>query len=309
MDRLHSLKILAGLAATFTLAACSQDVLTDGTPLEEKSPLELTASNLYEAVATPQSRGTIDGTWEEGDGVAVRVSGKIKKYIATSVPDGSIHLTGKDIIDADTDFWWTKKGESKTVDAWYPYSEGQPEEWKVSSLQTAESLVKEDLMCASSTVVTQAHSTIKFEHMLAKVVINLKSDLDYLKNASEVKVSLTGQYQTGMLKKYGDVWDFSGKAGDSPNYTITAYESSSHATYQALVIPLPQSDNPCIVIDVDGIAYSYAIPNTGGSIFTDGYQYTFNITVQEEGLAVAPSISSWQGGDGIDASGTSYINE
>ena len=43
MDRLHSLKILAGLAATFTLAACSQDGLTDGTPLEEKSPLELTA--------------------------------------------------------------------------------------------------------------------------------------------------------------------------------------------------------------------------------------------------------------------------
>lgn len=286
-------------AATFTLAACSQDGLTDGTPLEEKVPLELTASNLYEAVATPQSRGTIDGTWEEGDNVAVRVNGKIKKYIATSAPDGSIHLTGKDITDADTDFWWTKNGESKKVDAWYPYSAEVPTTWEVSSTQTAESLVEEDLMYAQSKSVTQDNSMIKFEHKLTKVVINLKCESDYLKNASEVKVSLTGQYRTAFIYASNFYLDVSGENDN----TIIPCELSDRATYQALVIPLPQSDNPSIVIKVDEAEYSYAIPNTVGSIFTGGWQYTFNITVQEEGLDVSVGESFDWNKDGATGSG------
>ena len=233
MDRLHSLKILAGLAATFTLAACSQDGLTDGTPLEEKSPLELTASNLYEAVATPKTRGTIDGNWEGAKTVAVRVNGKIEEYAVTSEPDRSIHLTGKDITDADTGFWWTKNGESKTVDAWYPYSAEVPTKWEVSSTQTAKSLVEEDLMYAQSKSVTQDNSMIEFKHMLTKVVINLKCDLDYLENASEVKVSLTGQYQTASIITSSFYLSGSGMY----NNTIIPYESSSRATYEALVIP------------------------------------------------------------------------
>lgn len=293
MNRLHLGKILAGLAATFTLAACSQDVLTDGTPLEEKVPLDLTASNLYEAVATPKTRGTIDGNWEGAKTVAVRVNGKIKKYAATSEPDGSIHLTGKDITDADTGFWWTANGQSKKVDAWYPYSAAVPVDWSVPLEQNAMTFIEKDLMCAPSTQVTQDNSRITFEHMLTKVVINLKCNSDYLKNASEVKVSLTGQYQTGTLRNYSGVWDFSGKAGESPNYTITAYESSPHATYQALVIPLGQSTQN-IVIKVDGTAeYSCTI---SGCNFVDGYQYTFDITVKEQGLEVSPAISDWTTG-------------
>lgn len=302
MNRLHSLKIFAGLAATFTLAACSQDVLTDGTPLEEKVPLELTASNLYEAVATPQSRGTIDGTWEEGDNVAVRVNGKIKKYIATSDPDGSIHLTGKDITDADTGFWWTENGQSKKVDAWYPYSAEVPTTWEVSSTQTAESLVEEDLMYAQSKSVTQDNSMIEFEHMLTKVVINLKCESDYLENASEVKVSLTGQDRTASIIPSSFYLSGSGVYDN----TIIPCELSDRATYQALVIPLPQritGEMPRIVINVDGTEYSYTIKQDVGSIFTGGYQYTFNITVREEGLEVSVGESFDWDKDGETGSG------
>ncbi|MCD8275962.1 MAG: fimbrillin family protein [Alistipes sp.] len=302
----HLLRNLAAaIIACAGFTACSQDGLTDGTPLEEKTPLELTASHLYEAVATPQTRGTIDGNWEGAKTVAVRVNEKIKEYTATTGTDGKTMLTCNDITEADTEFWWTKNGESKTVDAWYPYSEGQPEEWKVSSPQTAESLVKEDLMCASSTVVTQTGSTIKFEHMLAKVVINLICNSDYLEKASKVEVSLTRQYQTGTLTNYGSVWNFSGKIGDSPNYTITAYESSPRATYQALVIPLSQG-NPSIVINVDGAKYSYTIKGVG-SIFSGGNQYTFNITVKEEGLEVTVEENiGWE--EGNTGSGTVEID-
>ena len=83
------------------------------------------------------------------------------------------------------------------------------------------------------------------------------------------------------------------------------YESSSRATYEALVIPLSESDNPSIVINVDGAEYSYKIPREGhASIFTGGYQYTFNITVKEEGLDVSVGENIVWGTDGEIGSGT-----
>lgn len=276
--------ILFMMMSAVLTASCSQDALDEGqdTALPEGAyPLELTAGGL-QAVATPATRGTVDGNWEGAKTVAVRVNGNIKEYTATG--SATATLTGIDITDADTDFWWTKSGESKTVDAWYPYMAEQPGDWSVSLEQTETTIADEDLMYASSTQVTQTRSTIQFEHMLAKVIINLAGS-DYLKNASKVEVSLTGQYKTASI--YTGFY-LSGK-GLADN-TITPYELPSpndgyYATYQALVIPLA-SGNPCIRINVEGTEYSYTIVQDVGSIFTGGYQYTFNITVRAEGLNV-----------------------
>ena len=83
MRRLHSYRmILSGLAALAVMTACTQDELADGMPMQEKAPLELTA-NLYHSVATPataNTRGTVDGDWENAHTVAVRVNGKVKEY-------------------------------------------------------------------------------------------------------------------------------------------------------------------------------------------------------------------------------------
>lgn len=307
MDRLHSLKILAGLAAVSLLSACSQDGLTDGTPLEEKTPLELTASNLYEAVATPKTRGTIDGNWQGAKTVAVRVNGKIKEYTVSSGIDGKTILTCNDITEDDTEFWWTKNGESKTVDAWYPYSDTQPTDWKVSLEQTAETIAQEDLMYASSTPVTLANSAIEFEHMLTKVVINLV-DSEYLQQASDVSVSLTGQYQTGEFKiKTGSGKGYmAGKILSEPNCTITPYllppspDDVYYATYEALCIP--DFNVASINIEVDEATYQKSMFPQGVS---SGQQYVYTITVKEEGLEVSPQISGWT--DGADASGTIVI--
>lgn len=309
MDRLHSLKILAGLAAVSLLSACSQDGLTDGTLLEEKTPLELTASNLYEAVATPQTRGTIDGNWQGAKKVAVRVNGKVKEYTPTPVgTEGTTaRLTCPDITEDDTDFWWTKNGESKTVDAWYPYSDTQPTDWKVSLEQTAETIAQEDLMYASSTPVTLANSAIEFEHMLTKVVINLV-DSEYLQQASDVSVSLTGQYQTGEFKiKTGSGKGYmAGKILSEPNCTITPYllppspDGVYYATYEALCIP--DFNVASINIEVDEATYQKSMFPQGVS---SGQQYVYTITVKEEGLEVSPQINSWT--DGTSGSGTVEI--
>lgn len=109
------------------LASCTQDELAGGSLLEERALLEPTATNLYESVATLAgigTRGTVDGDWNGADRtVAVRVNGTVKEYIIYRFSGNGAHLTCGDIADNDTDFRWTEKDETKSVDAWYPYSD------------------------------------------------------------------------------------------------------------------------------------------------------------------------------------------
>ena len=78
--------ILILVAAALVLAACSQDEPTGDSLLKGKYPLELTAANLHEAVATPAmtgTRSTVDGNWEDALSVAVQVGGEngpVKEY-------------------------------------------------------------------------------------------------------------------------------------------------------------------------------------------------------------------------------------
>lgn len=308
---MHKLKqILFLLAAALLLAACTQDEPTDGTPLEEKSPLVLTASNLYEADATPKTRGTIDGNWNDAKTVAVRVNrSDVKEYTATNVSGNSATLTCDDITEDDTDFWWTANNQTKNVEAWYPYSDARPTGWSVDLTQTEQTLIDKDLMHILSAQVTQANSTITFEHMLAKVVINLFPS-DYLTSAEDVKVTLTNQYQTGELNVTASVATFSGSG--SSIYTITPYRLPSpngnyFATYQALVIPFGYDviQKSLIRVEVDGATYSYRLSSSGTGVgsFNSGYQYTYNITVKAEGLEVTTSSIAW----GIGTIGTGTL--
>ena len=63
-DMKHSFLVLC--AAALAATACTNDELGNGTLPGGKYPLELTAANLHEAVATPAvtgTRSTVDGNW------------------------------------------------------------------------------------------------------------------------------------------------------------------------------------------------------------------------------------------------------
>ena len=305
--RTHLLQYMAAFLACVFFASCSQDELADngqGTLLPiGQYPLELTAANLNESVATPAkaaTRGTVDGNWEGARSVAVRVNGKVKEYVVDSYTAGSAKLTCPDITEADTDFWWTKNGEKKAVDAWYPYYDTLPTEWPIENTQTAETLAAQDLMYGCALDMTQTNPTIKFKHQLAKVEINLVNS-DYLKSASEVNVSLDGQYKTGELEVYPNGTSyFHGKFGEASNSTIIPCKLSSpnhdyYASYQALVIPLDMeaAKKSNLNVIVDGVTYRCKLKNHSGYVIhlQSGYLYTFNITVKEHGLDVKVSES------------------
>jgi len=304
MNRIHNIQATILLLATALLASCSQDELADNsTALPTPIPLELATDNLYETVAT---RGTVDGDWQDALSVAVRVNeATVKEYTVTPAAGGGAQIVPLETPGiTETDFWWTKQNETKQVDAWYPYQEAMPADWSVSTVQTAETLKQEDLMYAKRTAVSLSNSSIIFEHVLAKVNINLASS-PYLDQAADVKVYLDNQYVTGTFTYYsGDDYIFQGKIGTLANQTIEPYRlptpsGNNFASYTAIVIPLDIVRVPAIRVMVDGTIYKYDFPTGYGGFreFGSNCQYTCNITVKEEGLSVnGVQITQWDTG-------------
>ena len=295
------------VAAALVLAACSQDEPAGDSLPGGKYPLELTAANLHEAVATPAVTGTrsmVDGNWEDALSVAVQVGGEnglVKEYEVASTSGNGAKLTCPTLTEADTQFWWTSSTESKTVRAWYPYSETVPKTWPVSLTQTEETLKKEDFMMTDGQVTVSLNNPqIAFSHLLAKVEINLIQS-EYLQNASEVSVSLPGMYETGKLRDLSSsrpVIVYNNEEKDDKEiipYRLPSANDDCYASYQALIIPDEEQKTRKIKVIVDDVIYTLSNIAT----YNPRFRYTYNITVQEEGLEVSVAQSStWTNGNG-----------
>lgn len=103
------------LVAALTLASCSQDELVDDNRLPEgKYPVVIQATGL-QAVATPASRATVDGDWQNVETtVAVKVDDMdAREYSATSSDtDGYKTAT----LKSSNPFYW-QSTEPITVSA------------------------------------------------------------------------------------------------------------------------------------------------------------------------------------------------
>ena len=112
-------------------------------------------------------------------------------------------------------------------------------------------------------------------------------------------------YETGTLKDLSTYPSIYAKIGENPDKEITPYKLPStndgcYASYQALVIPDGVSGGSKeIKVVVDDIIYTLSSVAT----YNPRYRYTYNITVQEEGLEVSVAQSTtWT--DGNDGSGS-----
>ena len=305
------------VAAALVLAACSQDEPAGDTLPGGKRPLVINASGL-QSIATPQTRGTLEGNWDGVETVGVRVeipSLPLKKYKveAEAAGSGNAHLSPAEPLGAgDMAFWWTSTTETKTVTAWCPYGDGYiPAWWTIPEKQTAENMQAADLLFARKEGMTLQDcetGTFEFRHMLSKVRINLKAS-EYLQSAAKVDVRLLDQYtmasiSTATLTLQG----LSTRDKDITPYQLETPEPGCYASYEALVIPLTDNDkneiDELISITVDDDAqYIYHLPDDyNNALFLGGYVYTFNITVDAKGLEVSVAQSTdWN--KGTDGSG------
>lgn len=319
MNRILNIQATILLLAAALLAACTQDELTDngqGTPLPEPVPLTLAAGGSYEAAVTPaepSTRGTIDDDWQNTSSVAVWVNGNIKEYIASGQNGNRATLVPAETPGlAETNFWWTEQGQTKTVYAWYPYQTGQttiPKWFSISTVQTPETFNQNDLMFAEQKTVSQSDPSITFEHLLAKVEINLQRS-EYLKNAQQVEVFLDKVYNKGKITGTNTTGYKAERDGGASSTTITPYElpspvDGSFASYTALVIPLQETDGRSVslCITVDGITYRYT-PWKRRNLWSGGNSYSYIITVSEQGLSVTTQQTIGWNNTGNNGSGS-----
>ena len=302
------------VAAALVLAACSQDEPTGDSLPGGARPLVINASGL-QAIATPQTRGTLEGNWDGVETVGVRVeipSLPLKKYkVEAEAGSGNAHLSPAEPLGAsDMAFWWTSTTETKTVTAWCPYGEGYiPSVWTIPEEQTAENMPAADLLFARKEGMTLQDcetGTFEFRHMLSKVRINLKAS-EYLQSAAKVDVRLLDQYtMAGIVTMTLTLYGLSTRDKDITPYQLETPESGCYASYEALVIPLDADEvaatDELISITVDdGAEYVYHLPDDyNNALFLGGYVYTFNITVDAKGLdvSVAQSTTWTDGNDG-----------
>lgn len=325
------MKTLAGLAAMALLTACTNDDgLTPGEPLPPGMyPLELTAGGL-QAVAMPETRGTVDGDWDGVESVAVRVndSPRSLKYEVKAAVDKktALLIPAAPLENDDTPFWWTSTTEEKLITAWYPNSETVPTEWSVPADQSDGLPADKDFLYArkeASFYEQKDGVKIQFYHQLAKVVVNIRNT-DFTAGREIASVKLDGVYLSGNYtapedyieegvpvqgsweKKTGDKGAITLGSMDVLNANFGSGAEPARASYTALVIPQETADqNIQIEIKIDGATYTWSLNNVYTFMhFEGGKQYTLNIIVQAKGLEVSVgNIIGWGNKDGATGSG------
>ena len=259
---------LAALA--IGLAACSQDELLTSAE-GAGTAVTFTATGL--AMPQVETRATVDGTWDDALSVAIKIGNAVKEYTATPYADEP-NKANLVVVEGETPFYWTTTTETKTVNAWYPYTAGEtsmPAEVVVQQDQSIEAnYLASDLLSATPKNVSYDDTALEFKHRTAKISIHL-----------EAAVGSTATFANSQVLLY----NLSITNGNPAN--ILCYSASDDGnTHHALVAPQTFAANKEFLrlILADGAVHNYV---QGEPItFEAGYQYVFTITLTDTGMKV-----------------------
>lgn len=269
----------AATVLLFAATACTQDDLGGGMLPEGEYPLVINATGL-QVVATPASRATVDGDWQDVQAVALSVGGTVKQYNVTA-SDADDYKTAT--LSSDTDpFWWTSR-EDITVSAWWPYGTTMPDVVVKADQSTKEGFEGSDFIFAEAQTVQFDNPTLEFSHRTAHITVLLKP------GAGITSVSGADVYVTGL-----------GTDNSNPA-TIRTYEAGGD-TYEALTAPQTvKANTPFIQVDLGGGTY-YFRPHSD-VVLAAGSRYTYTVNVNATGLTLEGcTIGGWT--DGGSESGT-----
>lgn len=310
-------------------SSCSPGGETDGNTLPDgKYPLAFTSS--VEAMAETRA-ATADGTWTEGDQIAVKVGEEVKEY---SYGDGATFT-----VASGDPFYWTSAEETKSVSAWYcgdgstatgeTHAKAIPTTWSVKSNQNADNGYQQsDILYAPAKEITfrDEQKSLDFYHQTACVVINIKN-AEAATDAGSIRsvvigdagnLALSGSYTapTGTGVTAG-TWDTS---SGSPTmgtiipkklaapHTLIGGETAL-ASYAALVIPQQMKDKKFIAVTLtDDNTYYYTPTQDNDADLQGSKQHTYDITVKHGYLSVTSSASPQWTGSGETINGKEKNN-
>ena len=259
---------LAALAIGF--AACSQDELLTSA---EGAGTAVTFTATGIAMPQVETRATVDGTWDDALSVAIKIGNAVKEYTATPYADEP-NKANLVVVEGETPFYWTTAAETKTVNAWYPYTAGEtsmPAEVVVQQDQSIEAnYLASDLLSATPKTVSYDDTALEFKHRTAKISIHL-----------EAAVGSTATFANSQVLLY----NLSITNGNPAN--ILCYSASDDGnTHHALVAPQTFAGNKEFLrlILADGVVHNF-VP-AAPIEFEAGYQYVFTITLTDTGIKV-----------------------
>ena len=267
-------------AVALGVAACSQDELLTSTEGVEGAAVTFTATGI--TMPQVETRATTDGTWEDTQSVGIRISGTTKEYTVTPNAADPTKAT-LSVAEGSTSFYWTSATETKNVEAWYPYTDGQttmPNVVVQQNQSVEANYVASDLLSAAQPV-TYGDTDLQFTHRTAKITLNLSAAEEGILDNAKVMLC-----------------NLSTANGNPSDIRCLNTSAGGSYTYQALVSPQTFAANTEFfkLLFADGMVDNYT-PNTDLE-FKGGYQYDFNITLVDKKLIVSPpNVIPWLSGN------------
>lgn len=288
-------RFFAFAALALTLAACNNDNenLNDGSVAAK-----------FIADITPATRVNSEGTdWTEGDRIGVTGAGftnvPYKREYGMFVPDGTV------IYFDDT--------ETHTFHAYYPY---QAEGGTVTVSTAADKQgTGIDFLFASGATgdthnpeVSFTDKTDKggpdnsFQHCMSLIKFTFKAGDGIIFNGME-----PADYTLDGLKHEGTFDTATGTtavtaAVESP---ITM-QLGGATTSQVIILPQGVTTSLDLTVSFNELDYTTTLPNPSkpeANLFSAGYAYTYNITLNNNGITVEePEITPWEPGDSNNVS-------
>lgn len=268
MKRYRLIQTACLAAMAVGLASCSQDDLAS-LGVAEGAPVTFTATGL--AMPQVETRATTDGTWEEGMMVGVKIGSEAKEYAvspdATDPTKATLAAT-----QGVTPFYWANATETKSVEAWYPYTVGQTAmpSVVVQQDQSVEANYLASDLLGTSQEVSYGDTDLQFAHRTAKITLNFTETAGSRFSMKDAEVVL---------------YNLSTTNGNPA--TIRCFKATEDGTiYHALIAPQTFAAGNALfyVKFAEGSPHSYS-PDVAID-FKAGYQYVFTITVTDTGMKV-----------------------
>lgn len=308
----------AMLTATLaTLTGCSADndpetaIGGDGTSVTFGATIA--AREGHDNGNAPASRAIPDGTFEEGDQILVHMDGKLKAFVY-STARGFVHDPSNKGANVDpTPPVWQDGEAEKSLLAYGPTacisSAGDGAflyEVYVSAAQNDDREYKYSDYVYTAQTLYRSNPALSFRHGMARVVLRLRSG-----------GSLTDEDVVGASVLLGDKNLFTRADIDPQNGTLTAHKPEPNGLQPQTITPHRCADTPTGYVvayealmppqDVSGKAFIKVRLSDGtelghmaasGSMLKGGHEYVYNVTVEENRLAVTVTGSDvpWQDG-------------
>ena len=225
-----------------------------------------------------QNSRAYDTSWEANDVIGVfMLANSDKNVLATNIPYATSKGDGY-FVSQNSPIYYPEDNSAVDFIAYYPYSEAISDHTNYPidlSNQTAQSAI--DLMTAVNLTgrdQTSTQGNLQFKHLLAKLVLNLKSTSG--SSLKGIKASISGL----KVKGTANLSDASiTPSGEATDFSLYINEEATQA--EAILLPQTLSGNLKIKLELNGQSKEINTEISGS--IERGNKYIYNVNVNYQG--------------------------